>query len=517
MKTIRNLSITGKTAVAFATVIIAFLLSAGICLYSVWAIDQQQNEMAASENALLLIKDGTADYLNIIWAVLANNLDGKAGHKDWIIKHIGDFPARLSELRAVDGTSAGAGFADMCLQQYDIWRRTVVDPLVDMRKKVDEYAVNMSDLSAMTEGFGSYLGTEKLIASVGKLEDYEKNRMLQSRNALDSLRTTMYASIVAASAIAVLAAVFAGYWLARSIRIPLDRAMKTARLIAEGRLESGETAFDKDETGRLLNEIQQMQLSLIAIVKKVRSGCESVKAGSSHIAAGSADLSSRTEQQAASLEETASSMAQLTQTVAQTASNARLASDLSREARTITEAGNDAVQALVRTNTEISENSEKIAEITSLIEGIAFQTNILALNASVEAARAGELGRGFAVVAAEVRDLAQRSASAAKEAKERIARSTELAAGGSEKATAVRAAMDEIKRSIEQVSQIVGEIAVAAEEQRQGIEQVNRAVVYIDDVTQQNAALVEQTAATAQQLDDQAVNLNDAVAIFRFR
>jgi methyl-accepting chemotaxis protein len=515
MKTIRNLSVAGKTGVAFATVILTFLLSAGICLYSVWAIEQQQKAIAASENALLLIKDGTADYLNIIWAVLANNLDGKAGHKDWIVKHIGDFPARLSELRSVDETSAR--LTDECLQQYEVWRHTVVDPLVDMRKKVDEYAVNMSDLSALTEGFGSYLGTEKLIASVGKLEEYEQSRMSQSRNALDLLRKTMYASILVASAIAVLAAVFAGYWLARSIRIPLDRAMKTARLIAEGRLESGETAFDQDETGRLLSEIQQMQLSLIAIVKKVRSGCESVKAGSSQIAAGSADLSSRTEQQAASLEETASSMAQLTQTVAQTASNARLASDLSHEARTITEAGNGAVQALVRTNMEISENSEKIAEITSLIEGIAFQTNILALNASVEAARAGELGRGFAVVAAEVRDLAQRSASAAKEAKERIARSTALAAGGSEKAIAVSTAMDEIKRSIEQVSQIVGEIAVAAEEQRQGIEQVNRAVVYIDDVTQQNAALVEQTAATAQQLDDQAVNLNDAVAIFRFR
>ncbi|TKC79267.1 HAMP domain-containing protein [Trinickia terrae] len=471
--------------------------------------------MAASEEMLLLLKDGAADYLNIVWAVLANNLNGKPGHKEWIVKHGGDFGTRLAALRSIDGTAEGARLADECQEQYDAWLRTVVDPLVATRKKVDEYSVNMSDLSAMTEGFGSYLGTEKLIASVDKLDGYERSRMSESRKALDSLRARMYATILATSLIAVLAAILAGNWLARVVSRPLKQAVTVATCVAEGDLSARIEALSTDETGQLMQSLKTMNQSLSSIVGRVRTGTDSIATASSEIAAGNFDLSSRTEQQAASLEETAASMTQLTETVRQNADNARQASALAARASGLANAGNDAVLGMVQTIGKIDDSSNKISEITGVIEGIAFQTNILALNAAVEAARAGEQGRGFAVVASEVRGLAQRSATAAKEIKELIGSSVAVIQAGARQAGDVGETMGQVKQAIKQVSDIVAEIASASEEQGRGIEQVNLAVNQMDEVTQQNAALVEQAAAAARSLEEQAIDLKDAVAVFK--
>jgi methyl-accepting chemotaxis protein len=232
------------------------------------------------------------------------------------------------------------------------------------------------------------------------------------------------------------------------------------------------------------------------------------------IASGNLDLSARTEEQAASLQETAASLTQLTQTVKHNADNAREANALAARATDITGAGNTAVHHMVDTIERINSSSAKISEITGVIEGIAFQTNILALNAAVEAARAGEDGRGFAVVAGEVRNLAQRSASAAKEIKELIGSSVAMIRDGATQATEVGTTMDQIKLAIKQVSDIVGEIASASEEQSRGIEQVSLAVTQMDEVTQRNAALVEEAAAAAQSLEEQATSLKDAVAAF---
>jgi methyl-accepting chemotaxis protein len=270
-----------------------------------------------------------------------------------------------------------------------------------------------------------------------------------------------------------------------------------------------------DEFGRAAVAFDKLMRRVAETVSAVRLSTDSVATSTREFAAGNLDLSARTEEQAASLEETASSMTQLTETVKQNADNARQANELATIATDIADSGSNVVQAMVATIERINSSSNKISEITGVIEGIAFQTNILALNAAVEAARAGEQGRGFAVVASEVRSLAQRSASAAKEIKDLIALSVATIQDGSRRAVEVSTAMGEIKSAIKHVSEIVGEIACASEEQSRGIEQVNQAVNQMDQVTQQNAALVEQAAATAQSLEEQAAKLKIAVSSFK--
>jgi methyl-accepting chemotaxis protein len=272
---------------------------------------------------------------------------------------------------------------------------------------------------------------------------------------------------------------------------------------------------ENNEIGRTSTAFNVLMERIEASVRAVAGSSGMVRVAAGEIAGGNADLSARTEEQAASIEQTAASMTQLTETVKQNADNARQANTLATRATELADNGNDAVQGMVGTIDKINGSSTKISEITGVIEGIAFQTNILALNAAVEAARAGEQGRGFAVVASEVRSLAQRSAAAAKEIKELIASSVAMIQGGAQQATEVSATMDQVKRAIKQVSDIVGEIAAASEEQRRGIEQVNQAVGQMDDVTQQNAALVEQASAAAQSLEEQAIKLTDVVSAFK--
>jgi methyl-accepting chemotaxis protein len=271
----------------------------------------------------------------------------------------------------------------------------------------------------------------------------------------------------------------------------------------------------RNDTGSLLHAMKGMQASLAQIIGNVHSGSEVIAASSKEIAAGNLDLSARTEEQAASLEQTSATMAELTSTVRQNTDNARQASVLATNASGVADKGSQVVERMVGTMNSIASSSTRIAEITALIEGIAFQTNILALNAAVEAARAGEQGRGFAVVAAEVRSLAQRSSAAAKEIKELIETSVNEIRTGSSEAGEVGQTTAEVRLAIKRVADIIGEIAAASEEQGRGIEQVNQAVGQIDEVTQQNAALVEQAAAAAQSLEEQATKLNHTVSLFK--
>ena len=305
------------------------------------------------------------------------------------------------------------------------------------------------------------------------------------------------------------------WWITRSIVGPITEAVGVAERVAEGDLQSSIDVTRSDETGRLLIALKAMNESLVGIVSTVRTSSDSIATGSSQIAIGNADLSQRTEEQASALQETAASMEQLGSTVKQNADNAREANHLAMSASAVAQKGGEVVGQVVDTMRDINDSSKRIVDIISVIDGIAFQTNILALNAAVEAARAGEQGRGFAVVASEVRNLAQRSAEAAKEIKTLITASVERVEQGSALVGQAGVTMEEVVTSIRRVTDIMGEISSASTEQSQGVTQVGEAVSQMDQVTQQNAALVEESAAAAESLKQQALQLVSAVAVFK--
>ncbi|BEU98772.1 HAMP domain-containing protein (plasmid) [Acidovorax sp. DW039] len=306
----------------------------------------------------------------------------------------------------------------------------------------------------------------------------------------------------------------AAWWLVRSITEPLRQAVETANAIAAGDLTRELQSSRKDELGQMLRALSDMSARLRGVVSEVRQGVDSVSSASIEIANGNHDLSARTEQTAANLEETASSMEELTATVTQSADTARQANQLAGTAAQAAARGGEVVGQVVTSMQQITESSRKISDIIGVIDGIAFQTNILALNAAVEAARAGEQGRGFAVVASEVRNLAGRSAEAAKEIKTLIGKSVENVESGSEQVAQAGKTMDEIVSSVRRVSDLIGEITASSTEQRDGIAQVNQAVANLDQMTQQNAALVEESTAAAASMRDQAQRLAEVVAVF---
>jgi methyl-accepting chemotaxis protein len=308
--------------------------------------------------------------------------------------------------------------------------------------------------------------------------------------------------------------------IARGIQRQLGGEPKYAADVV-ARIASGDLTVhvkvDGNVSGSLLHAMKRMQANLAHAIGSVHRGSDVIAVFSKQIASGNLDLSARTEEQAASLEQTAASMAELTGTVKKNTDSARQASLLAMNASAAADQGSHVVDRMIETMNSIASNSTKIGEITVLIEAIAFQTNILALNAAVEAARAGDQGRGFAVVAGEVRNLAQRSSVAAKEIKDLIEKSVGEIRIGADEAENVGRTSSQVRAAIKRVSDIVAEIAAASEEQRRGIEQVNQAVEQMDEVTQRNAALVEEAAASAQSLEEQAMQLNKLVTIFKLK
>ena len=322
-------------------------------------------------------------------------------------------------------------------------------------------------------------------------------------------------NVFAAAAVATVVAIVLALTIIRSITRPLAQAVEVADRVASGDLSGPIVVRSTDETGRLLDALQRMQQSLVNTVGQVRSNAEGVASASAQIASGNNDLSARTEEQASALEQTAASMEELGSTVRQNADNARQANQLAVSASNVAVQGGNVVAEVVETMKGIDTSSQKIADIISVIDGIAFQTNILALNAAVEAARAGEQGRGFAVVAGEVRSLAGRSAEAAKEIKDLITASVERVAQGTALVDKAGATMTDVVASIRRVTDIMGEISAASSEQSAGVSQVGEAVTQMDQATQQNAALVEEMAAAASALNAQAGELVQAVAVFK--
>ncbi|HEX3379693.1 MAG TPA: methyl-accepting chemotaxis protein [Paraburkholderia sp.] len=387
-----------------------------------------------------------------------------------------------------------------------------------LRQKLDAFAaaITANDQSKLIEDAKNLqVAFNDLVGADDALRKFQFDSARQGFESSQSGFQMFRMVSIGALVVGVIAAALSYLTLSRAIARPLGEALGHFDAIAAGDLRRPVIVTSRDEMGQLLEGIARMQRSLTETVRSVRGGSESIATATRQIAAGNIDLSSRTEEQASALQETASSMEQLTGTVRQNADNARQASALAASASEVAHKGSAVVGQVVGTMGDINQSSAKIADIISIIEGIAFQTNILALNAAVEAARAGEEGRGFAVVAGEVRSLAQRSSAAAKEIKELIDTSVERVQSGSALVDEAGRTMSEIIGAVQRVTDIMGEIAAASEEQSGGIDQVARAVTQMDEVTQQNAALVEEAAAAASSLEEQATRLRRAVAVFQ--
>ena len=328
-------------------------------------------------------------------------------------------------------------------------------------------------------------------------------------------RTTGTISVYVLLAVYAFLAMFLCYWVIKYIRESLQHMGEVTDALAAGKLDiTTSSAHSHDEVGWLMHNLENMSRRLVDVVGNIRLACFTIRSSSAEIARGNTNLSQRTQEQASSLEEVASSMEEMTSTVGKNAENAEQASLLAKQARHQAESGCEVVGRTVTSMAEINKASKKIADIIGVIDEIAFQTNLLALNAAVEAARAGEQGRGFAVVASEVRNLAGRSATAAKEIKELIRNSVSKVEDGSKLVDQSGKALEEIVSSVKKVSDIVEEIAAASREQSDGIGQVNKAVLQMDGMTQQNASLVEEAAAASEAMATQAEELNEAVAFF---
>ncbi len=421
---------------------------------------------------------------------------------------------RMGEVKASLASLAAGANADAELTAIT----TEAGRLIDSYVKIGDSAIDMATvdpntgIAVMQNADAAYAGMAKTVGEV--VAHIEKNaNAAAAASAQQSSRTSLTLSLI--GLLMAGTAVGVAHMMQRRLVTDIQQASRLAEDVAAGQLNHAITTQRRDEVGDLLCALGAMQVQLRKLVGDVRASADNISTASAEVAHGNADLSQRTEEQAAALEETAASMEQLSSTVTQNADNAQQANQLARGASTAAIKGGEVVGQVVTTMKGINDSSKKIADIISVIDGIAFQTNILALNAAVEAARAGEQGRGFAVVASEVRSLAGRSADAAKEIKTLINASVERVKQGTVLVDQAGVTMIEVVASIKRVTDIMGEISAASSEQSVGVAQVGKAITQMDQVTQQNAALVEESAAAAESLKSQAQQLLQAVSVFK--
>ena len=436
------------------------------------------------------------------------------GKPDQVKQKVADFQKQEAQIAADEKAFDAVPKSAVIKAQYAKYKgsegdyQTGVKDILDALKQGDAGAGDVLDLEVRP----FLMDRQEQLSKLIELQRAEAQGIYETQlKRYQIIRMVSLAALVVGLVIAVLLALK----LSRMIIRTLAYAGRIAREIAQGKLGHDIQVDRKDELGELLDAFRTMDLRLSAIVSEVRSGSGEVSTAAQQIARGNDDLSQRTQEQASSLEETASSMEQMTSTVKQNAENASHANQLARGAREQAERGGEVVTQAVVAMKAINESSSKISDIVSLIDEIAFQTNLLALNAAVEAARAGEQGRGFAVVATEVRNLAQRSAGAAKEIKGLIKDSAEKVHAGTHLVDQTGKSLTEIVDSVKKVTDIVAEIAAASAEQSAGIDQVNHAVLQMDEMTQQNAALVEEAAAAARAMQEQAAELSQQVGFFQ--
>ncbi|CNL36621.1 methyl-accepting chemotaxis protein [Yersinia aldovae] len=516
MQFLKNISIR----VALLWVLGIFcLLWGGVSAYTLLSL----NQLTQSSNAnsvlvenMNLVNQGTDQYFRMVTR-LARSVDyrqsGNIADADKELKSsnvaLENLKKKLAEFKAVDHA------------QID---PVLVTGVIDGWSGLIEQGVTPLYQAAMDNNSAAYQElAKKTVPALSRQYGSVAESFNQSASKAIGVAKEQFSHLTKVSSVTLISALVAGllillatdrYLVANLVR-PLDEIREHFRVIASGQLGQPIADFGRNCVGRLFPLLRDVQTSLVNTVQTIRSSTDGIYHGAAEISAGNTDLSSRTEQQAAALEETAASMEQLTATVKHNADNAHHASQLAASASATAKKGGLLVADVVNTMNEISASSRKIADITTVINSIAFQTNILALNAAVEAARAGEQGRGFAVVASEVRNLAQRSAQAAKEIDGLINESVNRVSSGSALVESAGVTMDEIVRSITNVTDLMGEIASASDEQSKGISQVGQAVAEMDSVTQQNAALVQEASRAAASLEEQAKQLNRAVAVFK--
>ncbi|HEX7982838.1 MAG TPA: methyl-accepting chemotaxis protein [Duganella sp.] len=510
MKFLHNLETSSKLLVAFTTVLALTVLLGLSSLYRMGDINGASTRLSGTwlpqTIAVLSLKNDLQELRKLEHVVISDkgSIDGAEQKLSLALSAFRDNADRLG--RTVNDANIKAQATDL--------QRMAASYLAEHDKMMALANEGKKDEAvALLKGASLPL----LEAANGQLDKLLSSNMEGSQQtARDADRLYDAARVITLGllGVAISLGVLLALWLARSISAPLQQVMLVARRIADGDLGTRIDAGPDNETGKLLQAMQHMNDSLLTMISQVQSGARAIGEASAEIAEGNLDLSTRTEQQAASLEETASSMEQLTATVKQNAEHAVQANKLAVSASAVAVRGGNDVEQVVGTMASINDSSTKIAEIIGVIDGIAFQTNILALNAAVEAARAGEQGRGFAVVASEVRNLAQRSAAAAKEIKSLIDDSVDKVVRGTRLADQARLTMDEVVGSVQRVTGLIGEIADASAEQTAGLEQVNQAISAMDQATQQNAALVEQAAAAAASMRDETSKLNEAIGAF---
>ncbi|CNL00855.1 methyl-accepting chemotaxis protein [Yersinia aldovae] len=466
--------------------------------------------------------------LNESWVSLlqTRNTLNRAGIRYMMdVNHTGSGPTVNDLLASAKGTLGVAAERFKSYEQIPLDSQQNPDSAQKLKQTYDQYFGALTELIQLMEAGKINEFFDQPTSSFQNAFEKDYNTYLVQNDRLyasaveDSNQSFSFAMGVIIAVLIAVTTVIVIVWLGmqRILINPLKHLIGQIKHIANGDLTQNIEVHSHNEMGTLAASLKHMQAELITTVSHVRLGADAIYSGASEIAAGNNDLSARTEQQAASLEETAASMEQLTATVKQNAENARQASQLALSASETAQKGGKVVANVVQTMHDIAGSSQKIADITSVIDGIAFQTNILALNAAVEAARAGEQGRGFAVVAGEVRNLAQRSAQAAKEIKGLIEDSVNRVDMGSVLVESAGETMGDIVSAVTRVTDIMGEIASASDEQSRGIDQVGQAVTEMDRVTQQNASLVEESASAAAALEEQASMLTQSMSVFVLR
>jgi methyl-accepting chemotaxis protein len=513
---LKNMKVGTKLIAGFLLISLLGAIVGGIGIRNMSIINDKASELYQKE--LLGISYIKEANINLIYVgrALGNTLlvstpEERKQYFTIVDTSLKDFKINMDQARPLFYSAEGKKL----MADFDNEYAQYLPMLAELSKRIEAEPLNQEN-AAVTYFLNTFRNKVNTLDNLmTNLSELKENNGAQADQETTRLYESSWLFMIILVVGSTLSGLALGILLTRSITRPLVRAVTIAQTVASGDLTSQITVDSKDETGMLLAALQDMNANLVNIVGEVRGGTDTIASAANQIATGNLDLSSRTEEQASSLEETASSMEELTSTVKQNAGNARQANQLAASASEVAEKGGAVVARVVDTMDAITESSRKIVDIIGVIDGIAFQTNILALNAAVEAARAGEQGRGFAVVASEVRNLAQRSAAAAKEIKLLIDTSVEKVDVGSQLVGEAGTTMTDIVQSIKRVTDIMSEISAASEEQTAGIEQINQAVAQMDEVTQQNAALVEEAAAASQSMQDQASKLTEVVSVFK--